>query len=170
MIRKMVKVAVILTFFTTLLPGCTSPAPVTDIPPTALPAPTVTSIPSPTPLPTPTPLPATRLDIGIAGTSLEPGILAYLMNPHPSYGDSLFQASAHPGLFKLDPATGNLQPVIAINPLADWTSDQARMTRIVTIHSDLAWSNGSKLTADDVVFSFELLKKRRAWILEPILT
>ena len=79
-------------------------------------APTVTApppVPTPTIPPTSTPLPPTRLNIGIESPNLTGNILEFILSNQPSFGESILTGFTHPGLFKIDPYTGNLIKAVA---------------------------------------------------------
>ena len=148
----------LLLFCTIILSSCTVQTPEPLPTATKVPLPTATNLPSPTPKPTTTPIPATWLNIGIEGSSIQPNVLAYLLNDHPSYSDSLFQTVVHPGLYKLNPDNDSFMPVIASSPIGDWIKTNEYLEQTVEIKSDMKWSDGSFITPDDILYSFNLLR------------
>jgi len=149
----------LLIFFVVILSGCVSQTPLPQPIATYEPVTTATVLPSPSPMPTAVPLPVTRLTIGIEGISIEPNVLNYLLNNHPELSDSLFQSVVHPGLFKPNPGSENLIPVIASSPAVEWTKTNEGVEGVVEIKPDIRWSDGSFLTSDDILYSFNLMKK-----------
>ena len=123
---------------------------------------TNTPEPSATPIPTNTPAPTDPLDIGIESKTIQANVLAYLLNDHPTYADSLFHAAAHPGLFKLDAVSGGYSPAIATSLFQGWEDVNNNLELIVDIVPGLKWSDGSSLTSDDILFSFNLIQKLAA--------
>jgi peptide/nickel transport system substrate-binding protein len=72
------------------------------------------------------------------------------------------QASLFPtqnGIYELlmidNPATGKIEPWLADS--YEWSSDLKTLT--LKLHPNVKWSDGQPLTAKDVVFTFDLLKK-----------
>lgn len=148
----------LLLFCTIILSSCTVQTPVPLPTVTKVPLPTATDLPSPTPKPTVTPLPATWLNIGIEGVSIQPNVVTYLLNDHPSYSDSLFQTVVHPGLFKLNPDKDSLIPVIASSPVGEWIKMDEDLEQMIEIKTGAKWNDGSILTTDDILYSFNLLQ------------
>jgi len=66
-------------------------------------------------------------------------------------------------LFQFDPMTGELTPFLAES--GEWTSPT---TYDMTLRQNLTWSDGEPLTAEDVVFTFELGKQYAAIWFSPI--
>jgi hypothetical protein len=149
---------IFLLFCTVCISGCTVQTPVPLATMASTPLPTATSLPSITPIPTSTPLPATRLNIGIEGISIQPNVITYLFNDHPSYSDSLFQSVIHPGLYKQNPDDDSLIPVAAIAPFREWIITDEALEQSIVIKAGIKWSDGSILTTDDILYSFELLQ------------
>ena len=98
------------------------------------------------------------MNIGIEGSSIQPNVLTYLLDDHPSYSDSLFQTIVHPGLYKLNPDNDILLPVIASSPVGDWIRTNEYLEQTIEIKSDMKWSDGSFITPDDILYSFNLLR------------
>jgi hypothetical protein len=149
---------ILILFCTIILIGCAAQTPIPLLTPTKVPSPTITPLPSPTPIPTATPLPATWLHIGIEGSSIQPNVLTYLINDHPLYSDSLFQAVIHPGLYKLNPDDENLIPVIASSPVGEWIKKDEFLEQTVEMEPGMKWSDGTNLTSDDILYSFNLVR------------
>jgi hypothetical protein len=150
---------IFLLFCTVCIAGCTVQTPIPLAATKSTPLPTTTPLPSITPIPTSTPLPATRLDIGIEGISIQPNVLTYLLNDHPSYSDSLFQTVIHPGLYKLNPDNHSLIPVIASSPEGEWIKTNGVLEQTIEIKPGIKWSDGSFITTDDILYSYNLLKE-----------
>jgi len=68
-------------------------------------------------------------------------------------------------LFNFDPMTGELTPWLAES--GDWTDDT---TYDVVLREGLTWSDGEPLTADDVVYTFELGNQYAALWFAPVWT
>jgi peptide/nickel transport system substrate-binding protein len=68
-------------------------------------------------------------------------------------------------LFAFDPLSGKLTPWLAES--GKWSDDT---TYDLTLRKGLTWSDGEALTADDVVFTFELGQKYAALWFSPMLT
>jgi hypothetical protein len=149
---------ILFLFCIIFLAGCTVQTPIPIPTTTNTPLPTTTPLPSITPMPTSTPLPATRLDIGIEGISIQPNVLIYLFNDHPAYSDSLFQTVIHPGLFKLNPDDESLIPIIANSPAGEWIKKNEVLEQTFEIKPGMKWSDGSILTTDDILYSFNLVR------------
>ncbi|KNY06550.1 peptide ABC transporter substrate-binding protein [Microbacterium sp. GCS4] len=98
--------------------------------------------------------------------------------PDPSIGDDTMLINADKGnpffTRNFNPYLTNTrtasrwiyEPLILVNPLdnslnpwlaSEWSQPDAR-TVVMTIRDDVEWSDGEKLTADDVAFTFQLLK------------
>ncbi|MGV3487601.1 MAG: ABC transporter substrate-binding protein [Tuberibacillus sp.] len=58
-------------------------------------------------------------------------------------------------LYYLDPVSGKENPMLATK--YEWTNDNK--TLLVTLRENVKWSDGEAFTADDVLFTFDLLKK-----------
>jgi len=58
-------------------------------------------------------------------------------------------------LYYFDPVSGKENPMLATK--YEWTNDNK--TLVVTLRDNVKWSDGEAFTADDVVFTFDLLKK-----------
>jgi hypothetical protein len=149
---------ILFLFCIIFLAGCTVQTPIPLPTTTKTPLPTTTPLPSITPIPTSTPLPATRMDIGIEGISIQPNVFTYLLNNRPAFSDSLFQTVIHPGLYKLNPDNESLLPVIANSPAAEWKKTDEALEQTIEIKPDIKWSDGTFLTANDILYSFNLLR------------
>ncbi|PKL81448.1 MAG: hypothetical protein CVV24_15185, partial [Ignavibacteriae bacterium HGW-Ignavibacteriae-3] len=53
-----------------------------------------------------------------------------------------------------DDNTGSVRPSLVLAKSIEWSSDSSSV--LVTLRSDAKWSDGTSVTSDDVVFSFEL--------------
>jgi len=109
---------------------------------------------TPTPNQTATPIPATNLEIGIVSQDINPDFHAYLVDDSPAPGDVIFQNIAHPGLFKMNPQTKALVPLIAEKPVV-WKAGDQGWTTHIGFSNAWQWSDGSRLTARDIIFSFQ---------------
>jgi len=58
-------------------------------------------------------------------------------------------------LYYQDPVSGNDNPMLGTK--YEWTNDNK--TLVVTLRENVKWSDGEAFTADDVLFTFDLLKK-----------
>lgn len=141
------------------LAGCSGKAADHLATPTSTIVPAAENTPSPIPSPTSTPLPDTLLKIGVEGDTLQPGVIAYLFSIHPNFTDSIFHALVHPGLYKLDPRSGDLQPVLAAASAVNWEGQNGVWTLPVQLKPGASWSDGSPITTSDILFSFELLQE-----------
>jgi hypothetical protein len=137
--------------FCTVLASCSGMA----ASPTVTPSPPV---PTPTILPTSTPLPLTRLNIGMESSNLTGNILEFILSNQPSFGDSILAGFTHPGLFKIDPSTGNIIKGVAASELLEWLPNGNTWEVEVALNPEINWNNGTPITAEDVIFSFSTLK------------
>jgi peptide/nickel transport system substrate-binding protein len=64
----------------------------------------------------------------------------------------------YPGLIGIDPATLNVAPNVAGNAAADWEFDETGTVLTVYLRQDIAWSDGTPVTADDYLWSFEAVR------------
>jgi hypothetical protein len=124
-------------------------------------APTLT-LPPPVPTstipPTLTPLPPTRLNIGIESSKLTGNILEFILSNQPTFGDSIVAGFTHPGLFKIDPNTGNLIKAVAASDLQEWLPNGNTWEMDVVLNPDMKWNNGTPISSEDVVFSINTIK------------
>ena len=123
--------------------------------PTVTPSPPV---PTPTILPISTPLPLTRLNIGMESSNLTGNILEFILSNQPSFGDSILAGFTHPGLFKIDPSTGNIKKGVAASELLEWLPNGSTWEAEVALEPEINWNNGTPITADDVAFSYSTIK------------
>jgi hypothetical protein len=115
-------------------------------------------IPTSTIPPTITPLPLTRLNIGIESSNLTGNILKFILSNQPTFGDSIVAGFTHPGLFKIDPSTGNLINVVAAAELQEWQPKGNTWEIEVALNPDMKWNNGTPISSEDVVFSFDAIR------------
>ena len=108
--------------------------------------------------PTLTPLPPTRLNIGIESPNLTGNILEFILGSHPSFGDSIVAGFTHPGLFKIEPYTGNLIKAVAAGDVQEWLPNGNTWEMEVVLNSEMKWNNGTPISAEDVVFSINTIK------------
>lgn len=74
----------------------------------------------------------------------------------PSVWNSYVLGPTKPALYTVDPATGSIKPELAqtmVEPT--WDSEG---WRVVVPLTDLRWSDGAKITAEDVVFTFDTVR------------
>ncbi len=142
---------IVVLIFSTVLASCSgmSASPTITAPP---PIPTATII------PTSTPLPLTRMNIGIESPNLTGNILEFILSNQPSFGDSIVAGFTHPGLFKIDPTTGNIIKGIAASELLEWLPNGDTWEMEVSLNPEINWNNGTPITAEDVDFSFSTIK------------
>ena len=60
----------------------------------------------------------------------------------------------HPGLFKIDPSTGNLIKGVAAGELQEWLPNGSTWEMEVVLNPDMKWNNGTPISSEDVVFLF----------------
>ncbi len=95
--------------------------------------------------------------------SKEPVVMVHEMtepdNLHPANGNSQTRAELflylHAGLLRVDLRTGSLEPGIA-KRLPELSADQLEL--IFELRDDVRWDNGSKLSAEDVIFTIKAAK------------
>jgi hypothetical protein len=124
-------------------------------------APTLTPpppVPTSTIPPALTPLPPTRLNIGIESSKLTGNILEFILSNQPTFGDSIVAGFTHPGLFKIDPNTGNLIKAVAASDLQEWLPNGNTWEMDVVLNPDMKWNNGTPISSEDVVFSINTIK------------
>lgn len=148
--KKPIHLLVILVL-STVLASCSgmAAAPTLTVPP---------PIPTSTIPPTLTPLPLTRLNIGIESSNLTGNILKFILSNQPSFGDSIVAGFTHPGLFKIDPSTGNLIKGVAAGEIQEWLPNGEIWEMEVVLNPDTKWNNGTPISSEDVVFSFNTLQ------------
>ncbi len=93
----------------------------------------------------------------VAGGTFTEGILGSFTDANPIYATNAVDSSVaklvFAGLLKND-ANGQL-----VNDLADkWQVDESSQTYTVHLRPNLKWHDGKPLTADDVVFTYELMQ------------
>ena len=109
-------------------------------------------------------------DTTASSTSAEPfvyrvGVLAGLTTDNfwafygeqPSVWNSYILGPTKPALFTADPDTGSLQPELAAEAVAPTFDEEGWRVR-VDLATDLRWSDGEPVTADDLVFTFETVR------------
>ena len=75
----------------------------------------------------------------------------------PSVWNSYILGPTKPALFALDPGSGTLTPELAAGQITPtWDGDGWRVR--VPLSEDLYWSDGTPITADDFVFTFETVR------------
>lgn len=75
----------------------------------------------------------------------------------PSVWNSYILGPTKPALFTLDPASGTLTPELANDRVGPtWDSEGWRVR--VPLSADLEWSDGTPITAEDFVFTFETVR------------
>lgn len=76
----------------------------------------------------------------------------------PSVWNSYVLGPTKPALYTVDPATGALEPELATSrPDPEQSAGDWRVT--VDLRVDMAWSDGTPVTADDLVFTFETVRR-----------
>ncbi len=91
------------------------------------------------------------------GGTFTEGVLGSFTNANPIYATSLVDASVSELVFSglLNYDNNNR----LVGELAEsWRSDDAGTTYVVRLKPDLVWHDGEKLTAEDVAFTFNIIK------------
>ncbi|MEX0864353.1 MAG: ABC transporter substrate-binding protein [Acidimicrobiia bacterium] len=76
----------------------------------------------------------------------------------PSVWDAYILGPTKPALYTLDPTTGATRPELATSEIRP-TFDREGWRVRVTLNDHLRWSDGEAITADDVVFTFETVRR-----------
>lgn len=133
-----------------LLGGCLAKTPA------ATPAPEETPTAFP---PTATPEPLIEGTVCVPDGVKDAGIIQYLFDSDPGVGDTAFISAAHPGLYRQDAATAELIPMLAKPGSTAWQPADDKWVLPVTIDTTLVWSDAFRLSAEDILFSFNLVKR-----------
>jgi peptide/nickel transport system substrate-binding protein len=64
----------------------------------------------------------------------------------------------YPGLVGIDPATLNVAPNVAGNAAESWEFDETGTILTVNLRQDITWSDGTPVTADDFLWSFNAVQ------------
>ncbi len=123
---------------------------------TATPEPLLTALPTNTPVPltsTPAPQRAPLLRIAILGETTTTNVWALFDEAGANYWNTATQAAYWPSLYHLAPPSLDFQPATAQGEPSPVTCDATTCTATVTLQSNLTWTNGTPLTADDVAFT-----------------
>jgi peptide/nickel transport system substrate-binding protein len=75
-----------------------------------------------------------------------------------SVWDSYILGPTKPALYTLDPATGAIRPQLALSEARPRFDESGWRVR-VTLTDQLEWSDGEPITADDMVFTFETVRR-----------
>jgi peptide/nickel transport system substrate-binding protein len=166
--RRGVKITYVI-IFTLILAACSSEPTRTSEPPRPSDSETITAtieptsntpVPSSTPLPTadtqPTPLPPTpAVSTPIDGGTAVLGLVGQIQSLNPVTDNHPALREVAPLLFdtlvRVDPHTAELKPGLA----ESWEYSDDGEQVIFHLPTDLAWSDGTPLTADDIVESLE---------------
>jgi peptide/nickel transport system substrate-binding protein len=123
---------------------------------TATPEPLPTALPTDTLVPptsTPAPQRAPLLRIAILGETTTTNVWALFDEAGADYWNAATQAAYWPSLYRLAPPSLDFQPATAQGEPSPVTCDATTCTATVTLQSNLTWTNGAPLTADDVAFT-----------------
>ena len=150
----------VLAIFALFAAACTSddaPAPAPAPSPTAAPAPSPTAAPAPAATPAPAPAPAPTgftYNVGIFQDLQTDNFWAYY-GPDGTVWSGYVLEGTKPGLFDITyPAIAITPDVAAALPAAPVAVGDGTFTVTQTIRSDYLWSDGTPLTAADIVFTF----------------
>jgi peptide/nickel transport system substrate-binding protein len=92
----------------------------------------------------------------VAGGTYTEGMVGALSNMNPIYAEGLADRSVshlvYSGLFALDGDT--LKPDLALS----WSRDERGREYTVKLRDDARWHDGKPVTADDVVFTYDMIK------------
>jgi len=140
-----------------LLTACASATP--EPPSTPVPVELSITLPESTPIPTPSFIPTplqqrpSLLRIAILGEATTTNVWAIFDEAGADYWNLTTQASYWPSLYHLAPPSLNLQPVATIGTPPPVICDAFTCTATVSLAPTLNWTDGSPLTAEDVVFT-----------------
>lgn len=67
-----------------------------------------------------------------------------------------------PGVFGVNPDTGTIEPNQPGTLATDWTVSEDNLVYTVTLREDATWSDGTPITANDVIFNYELMQTPEA--------
>ena len=115
-------------------------------------------LPTQTQLPTSTPIPLQTITIGVESQPMSGNILQILLSDNPSLGDSLFLGFTHPGLYRIDPQTGNLVASLGESDFQGWQQNGDHWEIHLRLKPNLTWSDGKILSPEDILFSLEGIK------------
>ncbi len=153
----------ILVAFSMLLSACGTATP------TAAPTTAPVTVPTIAPTTAPTEAPVTTFPrnetIYVSGAAWGPASTWNPFQPGNLSNTTGIVGLVYETLFGFDPFSGNMTPWLAES--GTWTN---ATTYDVTLRSGLTWSDGQPLTADDVVYTFELGKANAAIWFAPLWT
>ena len=141
--KKLYPLILVVIMITTLLAGCGTPA-------APAPAPTQASAPTPAPAPTQAPVAAAKDTLTVMAA-----IPAETMDPTTGkMGDQLVWHSMFDTLLNYDDK-GGVRPNLA----ESWTKSDDGLTYTFKLRKDIKFHDGSKFTADDVIYTFDTTMK-----------
>lgn len=75
----------------------------------------------------------------------------------PSVWNSYVLGPTKPALYTIDQGSGTLEPELAVSHVEP-TRDDGRWEAVVELNPDLGWSDGTTVTAHDLVFTFDTVR------------